>query len=78
MSFVIEKDVPIVPKRKGRVSMYPFEAMDVGDSFAISDEKTYSNVRYSAIYWSCKDDRRWVVRKTPDEDDVYARCWRTQ
>lgn len=76
----IEKNIPI-PKaiQVGRRSKYPFDDMEIGDSFAV-DKSEVARVRASATNHNCKpgknfEKRHFGVLKL--EDGSY-RCWRTK
>lgn len=71
----IEADVPIPTVRVGRPQKYPFAAMRVGDSFALTGSMTAINVREAIRYFSKKTGRKFVVRK--DSLKNTSRCWRT-
>lgn len=47
MTFEIEHDVPI--PRKGKISKYPFDDLEVGDSFFVCDEDVKSGNAYHAM-----------------------------
>ncbi len=40
---VIEKNVPIPPRRFGLASCYPFEKMNIGDSFLLKENMAGNN-----------------------------------
>ena len=79
--FEIEKGIPI-PKRR-RPSIYPYEKMEVGDSFVFSD--VYSRINQAKAGCSIrawkkhsplpdKDSRIYITRKV----DNTVRIWRIQ
>lgn len=71
MPLKIEKRVPI--PRPTRQS-YPFESMEVGDSFFV-ENGSYNNVNSSAVHWARK--RKGVKFLTRDVSGG-VRCWRTE
>lgn len=75
MAFKIEKGIPIPDKKDGcgRPSIYPFQEMEVGDSFPISstDAKKVSN---AARTFGQRHGKLFIVRK----DGRRHRVWRTK
>lgn len=63
---LIEKGVPI-PRR------FPFEEMEVGDSFAVPKEISKDAIYGSANYYGNKYNKKFTVRRM---DDGTYRCWR--
>lgn len=75
--FQIESGVPMPDcgKSTGRLRVYPWLEMDVGDSFPIPEGK-HDHVRTAASSWTKRhpeDPRAFTVRKM--ECGAY-RCWR--
>lgn len=66
----IEKNIPI-PAKILKPYLYPFEDMEVGDSFRVSSEKAGS-VRSSSLSFGVKNSMKFAVRK---HEEAY-RCWR--
>lgn len=64
----VEKNVPI-PNR------YPFDEMQVGDSFAVPPETTRTAVAVAAGRFGEKHQMKFIVRLMPDKT---LRCWRTE
>ena len=62
----IDKNVPL-PAR------FPFEQMEVGDSFVITTKRQTASV--AARRYGDKHGRKFITRKMPDGT---IRCWRTQ
>lgn len=50
--FAIEKN--IVPKRKYKPVTFPFQQMEVGDSFVVENEKAACSARSSALHFGMK------------------------
>ena len=75
--FTIEKNVPLVELGpQGWNCKYPFDAMEVGDSFVVGDTAKQANAARSYASHrrkSGKTEAWFTVRKTPD--GCY-RCWR--
>ena len=71
--FKIEKNIP-VPSSRGRVAIYPFREMEVGDSFAVPGMKqpVLSNLACQAAK-RIGDGRRYSTRRQPDGS---IRVWR--
>jgi hypothetical protein len=70
-NFVIEKGVPL-PGR-GRSPIYPFEQMEVGDSFAVPEDKRHV-VGPAAAWFGKRHGRKYSVRKTTGG----FRVWRVE
>ena len=62
----VEKDVPI-PNR------YPFDEMEVDDSFAVPPEIARNTVSVAAGRYGDKHGMKFTVRRM---DDKTLRCWR--
>lgn len=72
--YEIEKGIPIPPQNKG-VRIYPFDTMEIGDSFLVPDGG--GNKAVSALQQYRKKDttRRFTVRAQPDGT---MRIWRIE
>jgi hypothetical protein len=74
----IEKNVPIPGKTKKKQYAFPFEKMDVGDSFSVP----FSKSNYSKLYLNSKrftkdnSGFRFTLRK--NETENWIRIWRVQ
>ena len=75
-TYVIEKGVPAIKGDRDRWRLYPFNKMEVGDSFVIESEKEFKRVRNSATAYNTKNKgkaklstRRWENK---------WRCWRVE
>lgn len=64
----IEKGVPI-PRR------YPFEHMQVGDSFAVPEGINRTRVSIAAMRYGREHKMKFTVRQMPDRS---LRCWRLE
>jgi len=75
MEFKIEKGIAI-PERKGGTVKYPFEQMEVGDSFFVpeSAEVRRSNFSNSASSYGKRTGKKFTVRKV----EGGWRCWRVE
>jgi len=71
MKFVVEKGIPLVGDGRGRQKNYPFENMNVGDSFAFPKEIRVSVAR-AAHYHGKSKGKMFTTRAV---DGAY-RCWR--
>lgn len=73
----LEQEVPIPPiMRPGRDLLYPFDIMEVNDSFLAEGMKTAANL-YACISRYVKKEgagKRFTVRKTEEG----FRVWRTE
>lgn len=74
--FQIEDSVP-VPAKNNRCFRYPFNQMEVGYSFVISNanDRRVASCRSSAARFGRLNDRKYIVRK--DDEGLY-RCWRVE
>ena len=77
--YEIEKNVPIPkPQVVGRPSKYPFEKMDVGDSFFVENQKHESVYKLSVtISQATRRSRLKGKRFTVRQLDGGVRVWRT-
>lgn len=64
----IEKNIPI-PKR------FPFDKMEIGDSFSIPSNVRRSTASVAARRYGDKHKMKFITRKMPDGT---IRCWRTE
>ena len=64
----IDKAIPI-PNR------FPFDKMEVGDSFAIPADVPRTTVNVAARRYGDKHNMKFITRQMPDGT---IRCWRTQ
>lgn len=69
MSIVIQKDVPVPVKRRGK--KYPYDTMDVGDSFFVDtlNIQVVCNLNYRA---GKKYERKFIART----EEAGVRVWR--
>lgn len=72
MKIVIEYGIPLARNNDLRKRKYPFNKMDVGDSFEIPFKKV-SAVRQSATNYAKDHGVKFSVRRTGTDT---ARCWR--
>lgn len=73
--YKIEKNVPVTTHSKAvRPSQYPFEEMEIGDSFRMPDTKRAS-VAVLAGRYGKRVGRKFTVRK---QEDGSFRCWRIE
>lgn len=86
MTYEVISDVPLPAIYRDTRKKYPFNKMDVGDSFAIpvtvgedgdvekAITKATASVRISSRRWALRHKPEWrfVVRRAEDE----LRCWR--
>jgi hypothetical protein len=72
----IEKNIPLPGRSLKKESIYPFEMMEVGDSFAIP----FSKPNYSKLYQACRNfvkgnpGFKFTLRK--NESENWIRIWR--
>jgi len=70
----IEKGIPI-PSISRRHNTYPFREMEIGDSFAISEEK---EMRLRSIASKFARDNGVKFTVQVDHDTHLVRCWRIE
>jgi hypothetical protein len=80
----VEKGIPLPPRRVGRVSnpgkgrgaevVYPWDKMEVGDSFRTHPRHTRSAIQSAAYGFGCRLGRDFSLREM---DDGTIRVWRT-
>jgi hypothetical protein len=71
----INHNIPLPLKGSKKWSKYPFEKMEIGDSFLFSSDKTkHLTARSSACLKAKKLSRKFAVRIT----DEGVRIWRTE
>ena len=68
---IIEKNIPI--SNDGRLCKYPFDQMEVGDSFFVPKDEA-EKARSSAWKYAKRKGMRFETRKEKDG----ARIWRTK
>ena len=74
MTFKIEKGVPLTKQTNSRkgTTKYPFDAMQVGDSFSVP-KKALRSVQQAAVYFHARSaGKRVSIRKHGKE----YRAWR--
>ncbi len=69
----IEKNIPVPVTNTFK---YPFEEMEVGDSFLISGDEAVRKLRSAAAYHSRRSEAKYSVRSVSEGDSVGVRCWR--
>lgn len=74
--FTIEKDVPMPKvdnKRRGR---YPFEEMEIGDSFFVPEAVASANSLGSSVHYFCKGKKSYKFSVRREQGG--CRVWRTE
>lgn len=75
--YKIEKNIP-VPAARSRVTKYPFDKMDVGDSFLIvkQDGEEHEKIRMKAVGAACgyAKTKGWKFRTRKEGENL--RVWR--
>ena len=69
----IDKDVPIPEWGKVKLT-YPFNEMEVGDSFVVPKEKG-SSMRNCAFHYQRKHGHKYLTRR--NRTGTHVRVWRT-
>lgn len=72
--YEIEKNVPLVNKYR-TMRKYPFDGMEVGDSFVVPDRERVNALRAMTLTNRKGDGRRFSSRRQLDGS---IRIWRTQ
>ena len=67
----IEKNIPVPPFKKSL--KYPFEEMEVGGSFVVTDIKK-NNLAITAKKFGTRTGKKFLVR----EAEGGVRCWRIE
>ena len=71
--FEIEKNVPIPSQINGK-QIYPFDKMEIGDSFVF--EKEFMNkVHYAKSQYGRRNEKKFALRRI---SDGRYRCWRIE
>lgn len=81
--YEVEKGVPIPPLERNKAYLFPFDKMEVGDSFKIilvlkeNPEKKYKQLA-SAVntYRKKHPDKKYSIRTLVRDECI--RCWRIQ
>lgn len=74
-SFVVESGIPMPSKRTG-YETYPFDRMNVGDSFAIRSETMRKRASSACVAYAKKNpDTKFGIRRVGDGG---WRCWRVK
>lgn len=71
MSISVDKDIPM-PKQRARETKYPYDKLDIGDSFTVPDlsVQVVCNMNYR---YGKKLSRKFVARSA----DNVVRVWRS-
>lgn len=69
----INKDTPMISKWPF-ANKFPFENMQVGDSFAVPDDVTRVAVSVAAMRYGKKNTMKFTIRLA--SEDGKLRCWR--
>ena len=74
--FEIEKGIPMIAKATGRATKFPFNKMEVGDSFLVLRDQIKSEgaFRVSARSYGVHHNKKFSVRKVENG----FRCWRIE
>jgi len=75
----IKKGIPVVSgSKKTRGSKYPFEKMEVGDSFDVSWSKNKVASISQAMRTFRKNNPTWKFKISSFIDEDIVRCWRLE
>lgn len=73
----IEKGIPMPDRKSTGTSIYPFEGMEVGDSF-FAPNKTRQQMDNACGHWRKKHGWKFVLRYQNEGDGVGTRVWRKE
>lgn len=73
----IEKGVPMPDSRPSGTSIYPFESMEVGDSFFAAG-KTRQQMDNACGHWRKKKGWKFTLQYREEGDGVRTRVWRKE
>jgi hypothetical protein len=74
--YKIEKNIPVFDKG-GRKSRYPFNSMEIGDSFTVPKKEYYALCTSARNYRTRHNGFDFITRKDKN-DPLKFRLWRTQ
>jgi len=74
---MIEKGIKLTDQRVPRTLKYPFNEMDIGDSFRVDSFIDSKRVRAASHIWRQTNgvDKKFAVRRETGNSITY-RCWR--
>lgn len=76
--FEIEDDIPMPEGRDTLTAKYPYDRLEVGQSFFVP-QKESKNMSASTRYWRSKyPDRDWRVKKAEHNGVEGVRIWRNK
>jgi len=82
MNFTIEKGVPYPKKGKKGFVNYPFDEMEVGDSFFVPLKKgnkitsLQPQILSNAKSYALHNKKDWTFKTSREEDETGIRIWR--
>jgi hypothetical protein len=71
--FKLDTNVPMPTVNSNK---YPFDGMDVGDSFFVPGGNAVRRLRSAAAYHARQANVKYSTRVTTENDTDGARCWR--
>ena len=74
MDYKIEKNISIIVNANARRRKYPFDKMEVGDSFKLNRSNKI-RCACAAYQYGRRKDKKFTVRNI---DDEHCRCWRIE
>ena len=75
--YTIENNVPVTTVRKPRKIQYPFDKLDINQSFFVPEKgKNMTQVRSLAYAWGKRHGVKLVVRTAIEGGVFGARIWR--
>jgi hypothetical protein len=75
---VIEQGVPLPQRNVGRTTVYPFGALNVGDSFFVANRTTKDFASTIAAARKRMDGVKFTTRSEQNERGSGIRVWRTE
>lgn len=77
--FVVEKSIPLPSVRGGKTTLFPFEQMEIGDSFFVKETEYKKHTVASAAHTFGKHNKRtFAVRMVKGDGISGTRVWRVK
>ena len=73
----IDKEIPMPESRSTGTSIYPFEDLEVGDSF-FAPGKSRAQMDNACGHWRKKKGWKFTIEGRTENDVIGARVWRKE
>ena len=73
----IDKEIPMPESRSTGTSIYPFEDLEIGDSFFVPG-KSRAQMDNACGHWRKKKGWKFTVERRTENDVIGARVWRKE